>query len=77
MTRPSPADLVDLLARHLCGLTGGPAFVPPFALGWFLTGPYAFLAGTSLLSVVKLIWAGITLRRYLALRRPSGQAPGS
>jgi hypothetical protein len=50
----------------------GPRFVLAFAVGCALASSYGFLAGTWPFGVVELIWSGVALRRYLALRRANG-----
>ena len=47
----------------------GSGFVLAFAVGCVLSSSYGFLAGTWPFGVVELIWAGIALHRWLALRR--------
>lgn len=47
----------------------GSAFVLSFAAGCLLSSAYGFLSGAWPFGVVELIWSGIALRRYLAVRR--------
>ena len=47
-----------------------PGFVLAFALGCLLSSAYGFLSGAWPFGVVELIWAGVAVRRYLAVNAP-------
>lgn len=47
-----------------------PGFVLAFALGCLLSSAYGFLSGAWPFGVVELIWAGVAVRRYLAVTAP-------
>jgi hypothetical protein len=49
-------------------------FVVAFAIGCLLSSAYGFLAGTWPFGVVEVIWAGIAIHRYRALRQRSRDA---
>lgn len=46
----------------------GAGFVLAFAFGCVLSAVYGFLSGAWPFGVVELIWAGIAVRKYLAVR---------
>ena len=46
-------------------------FVLAFAVGCLLSSAYGFLAGAWPFGVVELIWSGVAVRRYLALKVPT------
>jgi len=47
----------------------GSAFVLGFAAGCLLSSAYGFLSGAWPFGVVELLWSGVAVRRYLAVRR--------
>jgi hypothetical protein len=46
----------------------GPKFILAFALGCVLSSAYGFLSGAWPFGVVELIWSGVAVNRYRALR---------
>lgn len=53
-----------------------PGFVLAFAVGCVLSSAYGFLSGAWPFGVVELIWSGVAVRRYLAIRQPPRQRSG-
>ena len=43
-------------------------FVLAFAAGCLLSSAYGFLSGAWPFGVVELVWSGVAIRRYLAVR---------
>jgi hypothetical protein len=48
-----------------------PGFVVAFAGGCLLSSAYGFLVGAWPFGVVEIVWAGIAVQRYLAVRSPT------
>jgi hypothetical protein len=46
-------------------------FLPAFALACLASSTYGFLAGAAPFGVVEIIWAGVAVRRWRALRQSS------
>jgi len=46
----------------------GRGYVAAFALGCVLSSIYGFLSGAWPFGIVELVWSGVALRRFVALR---------
>jgi hypothetical protein len=68
LTAYGVAVLTFMMLMYALERRGG-GFVLAFSVGCALAASYGFLAGTWPFGVVELIWSGIALNRFIALRR--------